>query len=104
LGTSALSWSDLISIVASSPPGSAIQRVIDPDWWLSPEVLLLREIEHNQRISDWKRTDDAAKKRMHSFPKQIPLSDLERRRHERETDRYQFDAISMDEARQRLGW
>lgn len=91
-------------MVENSAPGSAYQRAIDPDWWLTPEVLLLREIEHNQRISDWKQTEDAAKKRLGSFPKAIPLSDLERRTFERENDRYQFDAMPLDAARARLGW
>lgn len=91
-------------MVEKSPPGSAYQRAIDPDWWLTPEAFLLREVEHQVRILQWMQTENAAKKRMNTYPQPIPLSDVERRRFERENEQYQFDSLPLEAARARLGW
>lgn len=71
-----MSWVDLRAIVKYSPPDSALMREMDPDWWITAEVRLTREIEHNTRVLGWLQSRDGSKGR--NYPKRIMLTRAER--------------------------
>lgn len=77
---------------------------MDPDWWLTPEAFLLREIEHGIRVLQWQQTENGAKRRMHTFPQPIPLTEVEQRKRAQEKGQIDYDAVPLEDARTRLGW
>ena len=58
-------------MAAYLPPESATRRALDPHWQRTPEVDLLREVEHDLRILAWQQTQDGSKGR--NVPERIPL-------------------------------
>jgi len=75
-------------------------RALDADWWVSPEVLLLREVELSGRVAAWLQTEDARKRR--NQPKRIPLTTGERFAAKPERERY--DLRTMSEIDELIGW
>ena len=67
---------DLRAIVQYAPQDSALVRDMDPDWWVTAEVRLAREVEHNTRVLSWLQSKDGSKGR--NFPKRINLTRAER--------------------------
>lgn len=51
---------EVADLAANLPPGSAIERAINPQWWYSPEVGLLQNIEWQIRRGNWMQTQDGA--------------------------------------------
>lgn len=76
------------------------RRALDADWWVSPEVLLLREVELGTRVGAWLQTEDARKRR--NQPQRIPLTDAERFAATPERER--FDLRTTDEIDAMIGW
>jgi hypothetical protein len=65
--------------IQHSPPDSAFGRACDPDWWITGEVQLLREIDHDLRVLAWQRTSDAQLRpeSQREYPERLPLSAAE---------------------------
>lgn len=73
---------------------------------MTPEIVLLREIEHGIRVLAWQRTEDAARKGgWQHFPERYPLTEAERAEHlathEADPER---QPPSLDDAKRFLGW
>lgn len=97
--------SELAEYVAHLPPDSATMRTVDKDAWVTPEVQMLREMEHTLRVLKWQRTDDGAKAR--NYPKPIPLTAAEKAKERDEAAKngdIDFDVTTKDRMRQLLGW
>ena len=75
-------------------------RALNPDWWASPEVQLLREVEHAARLAGWIHTADAQKRR--NTPQRLPLTAAERLAATPERER--FDLHTTDEIDKLIGW
>ncbi len=70
LGTDRLSWRDLLVVVRQSPPGSPIDRAMNPDhMWGLPEQLAASIVD-SLRIANWMQTEDGSKNR--NQPKPLP--------------------------------
>lgn len=108
LGTERLTWRDLLVFVRYSPPESAlarVQKVADPDSWVTADVQLLREIEHGVRVLAWMQTDDGHKRPelQRNYPERIPLTEAERAEYD-EKHGPEYDAMTLTEAADFLGW
>ena len=58
-------------MVAHLPPDSAVWRASNPHWQRTPEIDLLRMVEHGVRVLAWQQTKDAERGR--NFPEAIRL-------------------------------
>ena len=76
-------------MVAYLPPDSAVWRASNPHWQRTPEIDLLRMVEHGVRVLAWQQTADATKGR--NYPKHVPLPWDEPERV------WSSDALSLDE-------
>ena len=76
------------------------RRALDADWWVSPEVLLLREVELSGRVGAWLQTEDARKRR--NQPRRLQLTTAERLAANPERERY--DLHTMSEIDELIGW
>lgn len=102
LGTRRLTWVDLRAFVDHAPPDSALVRSTTPEWWVTPQLHMLREIEHGVRTGAWMWTDDASKKQPKSRPERIPLTEAER---DAATPvREKYTALPVEDVRKWLGW
>lgn len=89
---------DLLSIAKHSPATSALRRSQDPDAWVTPELVFLREIDFSTRILRWHNTQDG-----HDGirpPKWVPLTEAERRAVEPE----RLDPLPIPDMLAWLGW
>ncbi len=50
---------EVADLAANLPPGSAVARATNPEWWYTPEVSLLHSIEYHLRVGLWRQTPDA---------------------------------------------
>lgn len=96
LGTSALSWRDLLVIVRQCGPDTALWRADPQRAVQTVEVDLLRSIQHSTRILVWQNTRDGAAGRNEPEPIWFPW--------ERTRDEYAGDVMPLDELKSRLGW
>lgn len=81
LGTSRLTWRQLLVFIEHAPAESAISRASnpeDPDAWITPEIQMLREVEHKIRVLAWMQTSDAALTNPQNYPERLPLTVAER--------------------------
>jgi hypothetical protein len=81
LGTSRLTWRELLVFVEHAPTDSAIGRaaiVRGPDDWITPEIQMLRELEHKIRVLAWMQTADAALQNPQNYPERLPLTVAEK--------------------------
>lgn len=96
VGSEALSWGDVYTVLRQSPRSSALFRAMNPDeheWSLSN--LLLGEVADAVRVANWQR--GSGKKG--DYPKPIPRPGVQK------TDEtYGKTAIPMDEMAEFLGW
>ena len=76
------------------------RRALDADWWVSPEVLLLREVELSGRVGAWLQTEDARKRR--NQPRRLQLTTAERLAANPERERY--DLHTREEIDKLIGW
>ena len=83
----------------ANEPGSALNRALDPDWWVTPEVQFLREVEYHLHWLRWAKTTDATGPAPRNTPERIPLTVEEKS----ETDD-DYTAMSLEEAQAFLGW
>ena len=92
LGTERLSWRDLLVIARQSPPGSALNRALDPGWRATLDTHLLRRIEHAGRVSVWQ---NAGGRGPAPEPLTLPWEQRERA--------WDHDVLEWDEAADALG-
>ena len=88
--SAALSWRDLLVIVRHAPATSAIVRALDPNWQRTPEVDLLREVEHGVRVLAWQQTRDGSKGRNAPERLRLPWDAVETDR----PDSYEWDDLA----------
>lgn len=69
---------DFADCAVHMPPGSATERAADPDWQITPEVLLLREVEHAVRVVAWQKTKDASLSTPRQYPERVPVTKAQR--------------------------
>lgn len=62
---------DVAAWAAYLPPESATARSMDAHWQRTPEVDLLREVEHGVRVLAWQQTKDGSKGR--NAPERLAL-------------------------------
>ena len=70
---------------------------MDPHWQRTPEVDLLREVEHDLRVLAWQQTEAGSKGR--DVPERIPLP-----WDPAPDDLIQGDVMALDELDAWLGW
>lgn len=87
--------------VGGLPPDSAVARATNPEWQLTADSFLLRDIEHALRVLAWQQTADATSKRPKHFPQPIPLTEAEV---EAQKPKREYDVMTIDEANEFLGW
>lgn len=95
-----ITWLDLRALVRHAKPDSAIGRATNPDWWVTPEVQFLRDVEYRLAWLMWAKTKDGDKGR--NAPRPVPLTDAEKDAAKSESERY--DAKTIDETLKFLGW
>ena len=78
-------------------PGTAIHRALNPEWHLTNDTMLLREIEFWLHGLVWRETADGHAGR--NAPERIPLTYDEKV----EADP-SVDALPLDEMKAFLGW
>lgn len=89
--------SDIAAWAAHLPPESAVRRAADPHWQRTPELDMLREVEHDLRILAWQQSKDGAKGL--NSPERIALPwDAP------PEGTIQGDRMTLDEAAAWLGW
>lgn len=96
LGTDALTWADLLTIVQQSDRSTALYRAMNPEdhqWDLA--TLLLAEIGDALNVANWQR--GGGKKR--DYPKPYPRPGVEP-----DSVTYGKGAIPIDEMADFLGW
>jgi hypothetical protein len=93
---------ELADYAANLPPDGAVARAVNPDWALTPEAFLLREIEYGVRILVWQQTADGHRKDPQNYPKPTPLTHAEIEASTASERTY--DVMSIDEANEFLGW
>lgn len=77
------------------PPDSAVARKLNPHWQRTPEIDLLRELEHSLRVLIWQNTGN----RNSAVPERIPLP-----WDPAPDGTIEGDRMSLEEADAFLGW
>lgn len=92
-----MTWVDLRDFVDYSPPDSAVRRAVDPDAWITGEVMLLRQIELGIRGLMWQQTEHGHK----GINPPTPLPLLQAERDEEQVERAGLipDRLDLDEIR-----
>lgn len=94
---------ELWAFVHHSPRDSAVYRATNPDWWVGPEVQMLREVHHGLAVLAWQRTEDATRRDPQNYPDRLPLTAEEvAAAKARQPD--ELDAVSVEEMNDWLGW
>jgi hypothetical protein len=93
---------EIADFAAALPHDSAVNRAIDPDWTLTRDTYLLREIEHNQRVQLWQHTKDGQQRHPQNYPAPLPITEAEAEAMRPEHEK--FDVMTIDEADEFLGW
>lgn len=93
---------EIADFAANLPVDSAVARAVDPDWAVTTETLLLREIEHGIRISIWQQTPDGSKKHPQHYPQALPVTHAEIDAQKKAKPEY--DRMTIAEADEFLGW
>lgn len=63
---------EVCDMAAGLPPDSAVRRAVDPHWQRTPDIDLLREIEHGLRVLAWQQTKPASKGIGYPEPMRLP--------------------------------
>jgi hypothetical protein len=79
-------------------------RRIDPDAWITPEMSLLRQLEHQVRVLVWQQTEDGHANPPRNYPEQIPLTEAEQSAYAASKDQFTYDALPLEELAARIGW
>lgn len=103
LGTERLTWDELAAFVEHAPPTSALVAATDPDAWITPEVRMLREVDHKLDVLAWMKTEDAHKKPPRNFPQRRPLTKSEVQAFQ-DAQPPELHAVPIDELNEWLGW
>jgi hypothetical protein len=87
-----------VSDMASQMPlDSAVRRSVDPHWQRTPEIDILRDVEHMLRVLSWQQTTSATKGIGYPEPMRLPWDpDPE--------GTVKGDRMTVDEADKFLGW
>lgn len=90
---------EVTHMAANLPLDSAVRRSVDEHWQRTPELDILRKLEHDVRILMWQNTSDGAKGRMSSYPEpmRLPWDPAPE-------GTVQGDRMSFEEADEFLGW
>lgn len=104
LGTEALSWVDLRDFIIWSPRDSAINRALNPQWWVTEEISYLRLVERQLRVLAWQRTADGQATPPRNVPELIPLDEEEARAQREARGELIADVMPRDELAKRIGW
>lgn len=92
-----VSWRDMYVLITQAQPDSAAFKALNPHWQRTPELDLLRSIEHSLRWLRWAKTEDAKRNRdipePHRFPWDPEPEGVMR-----------GDVMTLDEADDFLGW
>lgn len=98
-----LPLSEVAAYAAHLPPDSAVARAQNPDWAITPEALVMREVEHAVRVVAWQQTEDGHRKAPQHYPDRIPLTKAERAVAAIKSSEGP-DVMPVEEMAQRLGW
>ena len=90
-----LTWGDLLTMVRWAQPDTAIYKAVNPHWQQTPELELLRAMEHTLRVLAWQKTEAGSKGRDVPEPVPFPWDAPPSREN---------DSVSWDEAAHLLGW
>jgi hypothetical protein len=90
--------SEVADMAVYLPPDSAVRRALDEHWQRTPEIDLLREIEHDLRIIAWQKTKDGQRGIRPPEPLRLPWDPPS------ETDKIVGDVMTTDEMAKWLGW
>lgn len=93
-------WVDLRAYVKHAPETSALFRVTHDDWWVTPELKFLRDMEQRLSWLVWAQTSDAKYNR--NIPQRVPLTAAERRAAQPEREKYHPKPVA--EILAWLGW
>lgn len=96
---------EIAAYAAALPPDSATVRAADPDAWISPQIQMLRELDHDLRVLAWMQTVDGQKGR--NYPARRALTVAEKAAERDEAARngdIAFDTTTKDKMLQLLGW
>ena len=85
-------------LVRQAQPDSAIFKALNPEWWVTPELSMLRSMEHGIRVLAWQKSKDASSGA--NYPDPIYLTDSERRA----GGKYGTNAVPLNEMADFLGW
>lgn len=79
------------------PPDSATRRALDPHWQRTPDIDLLREVEHDLRVLAWQNTREGSRGRGFPEPLRLPWDP-------EDSSIVKGDRMTLDEAAEWLGW
>lgn len=92
---------EVADMVAGLPPGGALARAVNPEWWLTPEVQLLRDVAYAVRHSQWLASTNRV---LQLEPLPMPLTDAERQANIKARGGQPMDAVPVADMAARLGW
>lgn len=88
---------EVAAMASHLPPDSAIRRAMDEHWQRTPQIDLLREIEHDLRILAWQQTKDGSRGLRYPEPVRLPWDP-------EPDESMKGDALPIDEMAEWLGW
>lgn len=101
-GTAGVTLTEFADLACYLPLESATEREIDPEWWVSPELQMLRDISYATSVLKWQPTADGH--RNQRPPRWEPLTKAERAAALKARGGQPMDAMPLEEARALLGW
>jgi hypothetical protein len=88
---------EVCDMAVNLPLDSAVRRSVDPHWQRTPEIDILRDVEHNLRVLAWQQTSSAKKGIGYPEPMRLPWdADPE--------GTVKGDRMTTDEMDEFLGW
>ena len=94
----ALDWRDLFVLVMRAQPDTATFKAFRPDWQHTPEIEMLRGIEHHTRWLVWAKTKDGSAGRNIPTPWPLPWDPKP------DKGEFEADVMSIEELNKIIGW
>lgn len=88
---------EVAAMAAYLPPEAACRRVMDEHWQRTPEIDLLRSVEHSLRVLAWQNTEAARKGNGYPEAVQLPWDP-------EPEGTIKGDRMTLEEAAEWLGW
>ena len=88
---------EVCDMAVQMPLDSAVRRSVDPHWQRTPEIDILRDVEHGLRVLAWQQTKSATRGKDYPEPMRLPWDP-------EPEGTIKGDAMSTEDWDKHLGW